>query len=129
MELISQNIQKDWSFTSGITPKIPPSYDRTTFWLEYEELIEDWLDVTVLDTSKQGPALENRPHGNAEKYRGLLNQDALKAEDGVEYFRGKLRHHFVKKAYSVSLWRIYLRMRARRGHTEMVDKIENLICC
>ena len=62
---------------------------------------------------------------NAEKYRGLLNRDALKAEDGVKYFRDKLRPHFVKGAYSVSLWRFYLLMRAGRGHTEMVDQIGN----
>ena len=51
-----------------------------------------------------------------------LNRDALKAEDGVKYFRDKLRPHFVKGAYSVSFWRFYLLMRAGRGHTEMVDK-------
>ena len=114
---------KNFSRTSGITPNIPPSCDGTTSWFKYEELMEDWLDVTVLDTSKQGPALKNRLHGNAEKYRGLLNRDALKAEDGVKYFRDKLRPHFVKGAHSVSLWRFYLLMRARRGHTEMVDQI------
>ena len=60
--------------------KISPSFDGTTSWFKYEERIEDWLEVTVLDTSKQGPALKNRLHGNAEKYRGLLDRDALKAE-------------------------------------------------
>ena len=89
---------KDWSATSGITPKIPPSYDGTTSWFKNEELNEDWLDLTVLDTSKQGPALQNKLHGNTEKYKGILNRDALKAEDGVKYFRDKLRPHFVKRS-------------------------------
>ena len=59
-----------------------------------------------------------------KKYRGLLNRDVLKAEDGVKYFRDKLRPHFVKGAYSVFLWRVYLFIRARRGNTEMVDWID-----
>ena len=48
----------DWSI-SGIAPKILASYDGTTSWFKHEELIEDWLDVTVLETRKQGPALKN----------------------------------------------------------------------
>ena len=110
LELIAQNIQKnwsDWSVTNGIAPKIPPSYDATTSWFKYDELIEDWPDVAVLDTSKQGPALKNKLRGNTDKYRGLLNRDALKAEDGVKYFRDKLRPHFVRGAYSVFLWRLH----------------------
>ena len=103
--------------------KIPPSYDGTTSCFKYEELIEDWLDLTVLDTSKHGPALKNRRHGNVDRYKPLLNRDALKADDGVKYIRDKLRPHLVKGAYSVFLWRFYLFIRARRGHTEMVDWI------
>ena len=26
----------------GITPKIAPSYDGTTSWFEYEQLVDDW---------------------------------------------------------------------------------------
>ena len=106
-------------FESGITSKIPPAYDVTTSWFKHEELIEDWLDLTVLDTSKQGPALKNRLHGNAAKYKPLL---ALRAQDGVKYFRDKLGPHFVNGAYSVFHWRFFF-IRARRGHTEMVDWI------
>ena len=33
--------------TQGIrmTPKIPPSFDGTTSWFEYEDLIDDWLGI------------------------------------------------------------------------------------
>ena len=75
---------------------------------------EDWLDVTVLDTSKQGP----------EKYRGLLDRDALKAEDGVEYFLDMLRPDFVKGSLQCDPLECLL-IRARRGNTEMVDWIGN----
>ena len=114
---------KDWSAINGITPKFPPSYNGTTSSFKYEELIEVWLGVTVLDASKQRPALKNRLHGNAEKYKPLLSRDALKAEDGAKYFRDKLRPHFVKGAHSIFLWRFCLFILARRGNTEMVDCI------
>ena len=66
------------------------------------------IDLILQCLSKRGPALKNTLHGNAEKYKPLLSRDALKAEDGNEYFRDKLTLHFVKGAYTVFLWRFYL---------------------
>ena len=43
-----------WTTLSGITSKIPPLHDGQTSWLKYEELIEDWLDLTVLEVSRRG---------------------------------------------------------------------------
>ena len=103
--------------------KIHHFNDGTTSCFKYEELTEDWLDLTVVDTSKQRPALKNRLHGNAAKYKPLLSREALRAEDGVEYFWDKLRHHFVKRAYSVFLWRFYQFNLAKRGSVEMVKWI------
>ena len=48
--------------------KNPPSYDGLTSWFKYEELVEDWLDLTMLETSRRGPALKYRLFGIAEKY-------------------------------------------------------------
>ena len=73
----------DWTAASGITSNIP-LFDGLTSWFKYEELIEDWLDVTVLEASKRGPALKNRLISELEKNKGLLNREALGAEDGVE---------------------------------------------
>ena len=87
------------------------------FLLQVRQLIEVWLGLTVLDASKQGPALKNRLHGNAEQYKPLLNRDTLKADDGVKYFRDMLRPHFVKGAHSIFFW-IF---RARRINIEIVD--------
>ena len=42
------------------TSKIPPSDDGTTSWFKYEELVQDWLDLTVLGTSKQGSSTEEQ---------------------------------------------------------------------
>ena len=37
-----------WTAASGITKKIPPLFDGSTSRFKYEELINDWLDLTVL---------------------------------------------------------------------------------
>ena len=49
-----------WTAASAITTKIPPLFDGLTSWFKYEELFEDWLDLTVLEVSQRGPALKNR---------------------------------------------------------------------
>ena len=43
-----------WTVASGITTKIPPLFDGSTSWFKYEELVDDWLDLTVLEESKRG---------------------------------------------------------------------------
>ena len=89
----------------------------------YEELIGDWLDLTVPDAEKRGPALKNRLVGDAEMHKGLLDREHLKTADGVKYFRDTLRPHFIKGAQSVFLWRFYQFNRTRRGNIGMVKWI------
>ena len=57
---------------SGITTKISPLFDGSTPWFKYLEQIDEWLDLTVLEAEKRGPALKNRLVGDAEMYKGLL---------------------------------------------------------
>ena len=92
--------------TKWITIKIPPSFDGSTSWFKYEQLVEDWLDFTVLEETDRGPALKNRLVGDAEMDKGLFNRVSLKAADGVKYFLDSLRHHFVKEDQDVFLWRL-----------------------
>ena len=73
-----------WTAASGITTKISPLFDGPTSWFKYEELIDDWLDLTMLEAGKRGPALKNRVVGDAEMHKGLLNREPLRAEDGVK---------------------------------------------
>ena len=96
-----------WTGGSGITTQIPPLFDGSTSWSKYEELIEDWLDLTVLDWLDLGPALKNRLVGDTEMQKGLLDREPLRAADGVQYFRDTLRLHFIKGAQSVFLWRFF----------------------
>ena len=90
-----------WTAGSGITTKIPPRFDGSTSWFKYEELIDDWLDLTQLEAGKRGPALKNRLAGNASMYEGLVDRETLRSEDGVKYFKDTLRPHFIKGALIV----------------------------
>ena len=86
-----------------MSPKVPPAWDGRGSWFTYEELVYDWVDCTTLDISKRGPALRNRLVGEATIWRRTLDREALKAEDGVEYFLRCLRPHFVKGNQAVFL--------------------------
>ena len=77
-ELINQSL--------GMTHKIPPMYDGKTSWFQYEELIDDWVDLTNLADDKLGPALKARLVGEAATCKPLLERDRLRQADGVEYF-------------------------------------------
>ena len=61
-----------------MSPKIPPAYDGSTSWFSYEELVNDWLDITTLDAEKQGPSLKTRLTGTAAMYKHLLDRTTLK---------------------------------------------------
>ena len=83
---------------------------------KYEELIDDWLDLTQLEAGKRGPALKNRLVGDAGMYKGLLDRETLRSEDGVKYFKDTLRLHFIKGAQSFFLWRFHQFIRATSFH-------------
>ena len=42
-----------WIAGSAITTKIPTLFDESTSWFEYEELFDDWLDLTVLEAGNE----------------------------------------------------------------------------
>ena len=48
-----------------MTPKVPPQCDGQSSWFEYEDLIDDWLEITTLDADKHGPSLKNALIGSA----------------------------------------------------------------
>ena len=80
-------------------------FDGSTSWCKNEELIDDWLGLTVLEAEQRGPALKNRLVGDAELYKALLDREFLRAADGVKYLRDTLKPHFIKGAQSV-FWRL-----------------------
>ena len=110
---------------SGITTKISSLMDGC---LVLVRGFDDWLDLTVIEPEKRGPALKNGIVGDAELHKGSLNSESLRVADGVKYFRDTLRPHFIKGAQNLFLWRLYQFTRARRGHVEMVKWIGNFHC-
>ena len=105
----------------GATNKIAPAYGGNTSWFAYEELIDEWIDMTNMDKEKQGPALKQRLYGEAAIYKSMLDRDKLKDPDnGVTYFKNELRSHFVKGAQSVFLWRFMQLFRFHRGQQDFL---------
>ena len=89
-----------------MTPKIPPSFDGQSSWFEFEDLIDDWVNITALTAEKLGPSLKNALTGNAEYYKKMLDNEQLRHErNGITYFKETLRPYFVKGANHVFLWR------------------------
>ena len=74
--------------SGGITTQIPPLFNGTSSWFNYEELIDDGLDLTVLEAGKRGPPSKNRQVGDAEMHKRLRNRESLRAENGVMCFQG-----------------------------------------
>ena len=76
---------EQWTAASGITTKMPPLFGGPTSWFKYEELIDDWLDLTVLEAGKQGPALKNRLVRNAQ---GTSQSRILESRRWSQVFQG-----------------------------------------
>ena len=86
--MAAYHAEADWNQPSfGITSKIPPLFNGTSSWFQYEELIDDWIDLTTLDEEKHGPALKNRLFGEVALYKTLLDRNILKSQDGVKHFK------------------------------------------
>ena len=79
-----------WTVSSGITAKNSPLFNGSISWSKNEELIDDWLDLTLLEVGKRWPTLKNRLVGDVAKYKGVLDRESLRAEDGVKYFKDTL---------------------------------------
>lgn len=111
-----------------VTSKVPPAYNGTTSWFQFEELVDDWVDITELDAEKRGPALRNRLEGDAAVYKPLLDWEALRdPEDGVAYFKRTLRPpHFVNGSQSVFMWRVFQLMPFYRGSQDFLRWIGKL---
>ena len=58
--------------TTQVTTKVPPGFDGKTSWFAFEDAIDDWCDITELESEKCGPALEI-----ALKARLLFSRDCL----------------------------------------------------
>ena len=113
---------------AAMTTKVPPAYNGRGSWFAYEELIDEWVDLTVISGEKQGPNLRNRLIDDAQMYKPLLDRVKLMDPDnGVQYFKDTLRPHFVKGKEHVFLWRFLLFFRCYRGNQDMTRWIGRFI--
>ena len=98
-----------------MSTKVPPAWSGKGSWFAYEELVYDWVDITVLDKDKQGPALRTRLFDAAVIYKSSLDRERLKDKDtGVEYFLKTIRPNFVKGVQNVFLYRLIQFLSQRR---------------
>ena len=106
---------------SVMTNKIPPKYDGTTSWFAYEQLLDDFLDVTTLPDDKVGPAIKNQLGGEAALHKEFLNRATLKEgpEQAVKHIKEVLRPHFIKGTNHVFLWRYLSLFKMARGGQEL----------
>ena len=104
--------------TTQVTTKVPPGFDGKTSWFAFDDAIDDWCDITELESEKLGPALRNRLEGEAAVYKRLLDRDDLRQPNGrgVDYFKRTLRPDFVKGAQTVFLYRFMKFMKNNRGN-------------
>ena len=113
---------------AAMTTKIPPAYNGRSSWFAYEELIDEWVDLTTIADEKRGPNLKNRLVEDAQMYKPLLDRERLMDPDnGVQYFKDTLRPHFVKGKEHVFLWRFLLFFRSYRGNQDMTRWIGRFI--
>ena len=106
--------------TQQMTTKVAPAYDGRTSFFAFEDAIDDWCDITELEAEKRGPALRNRPEGDASQYKRLLDRDLLRdPNEGVNYFKRFLRPTFIKGAQTVFLYRFMQFMKHNRGTMDL----------
>ena len=108
--------------TTQVTTKVPPGFDGKTSWFAFEDAIDDWCDITELESEKWGPALRNRLEGEASVYKRLLDRDELRQPHGrgVDYLKRTLRPHFVKGAQTVFIYRFMKFMKNNRGNGDLM---------
>ncbi len=87
-----------------MSAKVAPSYNGNTSSFQYEELIDEWCDLTTIEASKRGPNLKSLLFGEAQFLKALLEGGRLKDEEtGVQYFKDTLRPNFIKNKEHVFL--------------------------
>ena len=56
------------------TSKLAPAFDGVSSWFQFEDLVEEWLDITTLDEEKRAPCLRSRLTGAALTWKPHLDR-------------------------------------------------------
>ena len=60
-----------------MTAKVPPAYDGLSSYFSFEENVEEWQLITIVEENKQAPLIRFRLKGNARAVRNLLDIEKL----------------------------------------------------
>ena len=83
--------------TQQMTTKVAPAHDGRTSFFAFQDAINDWCDITELETEKRSRTLRNRLERDASQHKRPLNREMLRDPvDGVNYRKRFLRPHFIK---------------------------------
>ena len=92
--------------TVKFTKKVPPLFDGIMPWFTFEDLLDDWTEITDEEPKKWGVLMKQRLVKEAEHYKALLDNSKLKdPENGLKYLKDTLRPYYVKGAQQVFLYR------------------------
>ena len=93
-----------------------------TSWFALKDAIDDWCDITELESEKWGPALRNRLEGEASVFKRLLDREELRQPNGrgVEYFKRTLRPTLCERSQTVFLYRFMRCMKNNRGNGDLM---------
>ena len=88
--------EPDQSASNEFSDKVPPRFDGHGDYASYREDVKLWTNLTTLSTTKHGPAVVGRLHGEAKTAAKTLSTEEICREGGVELILERL-----DKAYAV----------------------------
>ena len=94
-----QNPQTRGQHPVELLSKNPALFDGSSSCFQYEELIDDWMNLTQCEAGKRGPALMKRLAGDASMHKELLDR-----KDGVKCYRDTLLPLCVSALLNQSSW-------------------------
>ena len=98
-----------------MTKKVPPYFDGRMSWFSFEDMLQDWIEMTDEKPEKHGILVKQRLIGDAEHFRALLDNEKLKdPENGVKYLKDIIRPNYVKGSQQLFLWRFLQLIGMRR---------------
>ena len=109
-----------WTAASGITTEIPSLFIGSTFWFNYEELIDDCLDLTVLETGKTMNSTEEQTCRRCDNEQGTPQSRNSQSRRWSQVFLGYVDVPFHQRSSDYFPLKYYRFCRSRRGNIEMI---------
>ena len=114
--------------TTQVTTKVLPEFDGKTSWFAFEDAIDDWCDITELESEKWGPALRNRLEGEASVFKRLLDREELRQPNRSRVFQENIETTLCERSsdsFSPQVHEIHEEQSWKWRLDEMDDKISD----